>query len=303
MGNPLINELIIGTGAKDRFSMDQPVNDLRFTNYLQDPTVARVVNALTGGGVAIPAPPRLDLLPLVRYLSPIAAAGTPPGPVADLLRLNIGLPPTPAGSQSRLGLLGGDPAGFPNGRRLGDDVTDIALRVVVGGVLAAPFPGFDPDVNGMLGDGVNVNDVPYRDSFPYLGYAHSGRDRRHVDPGEPPVILDFGPLGQDPSLDPPQGAAAWRLRNPDIGHIDGPYALPGRPNPSGLPVADPCSAVDPFTGKCTTTSVGGFWADIDLCPLIHLHLAAAGHPDPASGPPVTVSACGHGGLEYGFPTP
>jgi hypothetical protein len=65
-----------------------------------------------------------------------------------------------------------------------DDVTDVALRLVVGGVLAAPFPGFNPNIGGKLGDGVNVNDAPYRTEFPYLASAPSGRDRRHVDPGE-----------------------------------------------------------------------------------------------------------------------
>jgi hypothetical protein len=187
MGNPLINELLIGTGFKDRFSMDQPANDSQFASFFLDPALARVVNALTGGAVAIPALPRLDLLPVVTYAPPIAATGTPTGPIADLLRLNTGIPPTPPGStlRSRLGLLGNDPAGFPNGRRVFDDVTDVALRLVVGGVLAAPFPGFDPNVGGRLGDGVNVNDTTYRTQFPYLGSAPSGRNRRHVDPGEP----------------------------------------------------------------------------------------------------------------------
>lgn len=185
MGNPLINELLIGTGSKDRFSMDQPRNDSQFANFFLDPAIARVINALTGGAVAIPAPPRTDLLPVVTYAPPIAAPGTPSGPVADLLRLNTGVAPTPPASASRMGLLGGDPAGFPNGRRVFDDVTDSALRLVVGGVLAAPFPGFDPKIGGRLGDGVNVNDAPYKTSFPYVGEAPSGRDRRHLDPGEP----------------------------------------------------------------------------------------------------------------------
>jgi hypothetical protein len=100
--------------------------------------------------------------------------------------------PTPEASINRLGLLGGDSAGFPNGRRLQDDVTDIALRLVAGGVLAAPFPGFSADLGGRLGDGVNVNDMPYRSTFPYLANAPSGRDRRHVDPGEPGCTPLFG---------------------------------------------------------------------------------------------------------------
>jgi hypothetical protein len=192
MGNPLINELLVGTGYKDRFSMDQPKNDAQFASFFLDPALARVVNALTGGAVAIPTPPRLDLLPVVTYAPPIAATGTPAGPVADLLRLNTGVSPTPPGSANRLGLLGGDPAGFPNGRRVFDDVTDIALRLVAGGVLAAPFTGFNANIGGRLGDGVNVNDAPYRTDFPYLANAPSGRNRRHVDPGEPACTPLFG---------------------------------------------------------------------------------------------------------------
>jgi Domain of unknown function (DUF4331) len=192
VGNPLINELLIGTGFKDRFSMDQPKNDSQFATFFLDPSLARVVNALTAGAVAIPAPPRVDLLPVVTYAPPIAAPGTPGGPIADLLRLNTGVAPTPPASASRLGLLGGDAAGFPNGRRVFDDVVDVALRLVAGGVLAAPFPGFNANIGGKLGDGVNVNDAPYRTSFPYLADAPSGRSRRHVDPGEPFCTPLFG---------------------------------------------------------------------------------------------------------------
>lgn len=191
MGNPLINELLVGTGFKDTFSMEQPRNDSQFASFFLDPALARVVNALTNGVVAIPTPPRVDLLPVVTYAPPIAAAGTPAGPVADLLRLNTGVNPTPPGSASRLGLLGGDPAGFPNGRRVFDDVTDLALRLVVGGVLAGP-PFSTSPINTRLGDGVNVNDAPYRTDFPYLANSPSGRNRRHVDPGEPACTPLFG---------------------------------------------------------------------------------------------------------------
>lgn len=194
MGNPLINELVIGTGSKDRFSMDAPANDAQFVGFFADPALPRVLNALTNGVLAIPAPPRFDLRPLVQYVPPIAAAGTAPGPIADLLRLNTGVPPTPEASASRLGVLGGDNAGFPNGRRVFDDVTDIALRVVAGGVLVTPsFPGFNAAINGKLGDGVNVNDTAYQPAFPYVGYAASGRDRRHIDPGEPGCTAGTGP--------------------------------------------------------------------------------------------------------------
>lgn len=181
-GNPLINELIIGIGSKDRWSMEQPVNDAQFANFDLDPQIAHIVAALYGGALQIPPAPRNDLLPLVTYAAPIAAPGTPAGPIADLMRLNTGVPATPLANASRLGLIGGDPAGYPNGRRLFDDAVDISLRVVVGGVLVS---GFNKSPNNRLGDGVNVNDVPFRTEFPFLADSPSGRNRRHIDPGEP----------------------------------------------------------------------------------------------------------------------
>ena len=184
VGNPLVDELLIGTGSKGTFGMEQPVNDGRFLGFFQDPMLARMLNALLGGALAIPSPPRTDLLPLLTYSPPIAAAGTPTGPVADLLRLNTGVPPTPPGSMNRLGLLGGDPAGFPNGCRVVDDAFDVMLRLVAGGVLAGGSFATSP-INSLLGDGVNVNDVAYRATFPYLAAAHGARIRRHIDPGEP----------------------------------------------------------------------------------------------------------------------
>ena len=183
MGNPLINELIIGTGSKDFWSMSQPVNDSQFANFDLDPLLARVFNAVYG--IAIPTPPRTDLLPLVTYAPPIAAPGTTAGPIADLLRLNTGVPPTPQGSRRRLGLLAGDGAGFPNGRRVSDDVTDIAARAVAG-ILAGP------QYNYPIGDGVNTNDVPYQEVFPYMAFAQSGRQRRHIDPGEAGCTMGAG---------------------------------------------------------------------------------------------------------------
>jgi hypothetical protein len=174
LGNPLINELIIGTGSKDRWSMSQPVNDSQFAAYDLDPLLARVFNAVYG--IASPAPPRTDLLPLVTYAAPIAPAGTPAGPISDMLRLNTGVPPTPVGSRRRLGLLAGDGAGFPNGRRLTDDVVDIAARAVAG-VLAGPA------YNYPIGDGVNAPDQPTQETFPYVSWAYDGRDSHHADPG------------------------------------------------------------------------------------------------------------------------
>jgi hypothetical protein len=189
-GHPLLSELLIGTGFKERFALDQPRNDAQFASFFLDPALARLFNAATAGVIAIPSPPRLDLLPLVTYAPPIAATGTPSGPVADLLRLNTGVNPNVV-SPNRLGLLGGDPAGYPNGRRVFDDGFDVALRLVVGGILAGP-PFSTSPINTRLGDGVNVNDAVYRTAFPYLADAQSGRSRRHVDPGEPSCTPIFG---------------------------------------------------------------------------------------------------------------
>jgi hypothetical protein len=97
-------------------------------------------------------------------------------------------------------LLAGDAAGFPNGRRVSDDVVDIAGRAVAGifcGATATcvdaagkPFTGAQVPA---IGDGVNTNDVPYQETFPYVAFAQSGRNRRHIDPGEPGCTMNTGP--------------------------------------------------------------------------------------------------------------
>jgi hypothetical protein len=212
LGNPLINELIIGTGSKDYWSMSQPVDDSQFAHFDLNPAVVGAIDSiysvLAPGALTSPPNPRNDLLPLVEYMPPIAATGTKAGPVADLLRLNTGAPPTAPGSASRLGLLAADAAGYPNGRRLADDVVDITLRVAVGGVLAGNMCGASHNSscnvfpNNVLGDGVNVNDVNtdlatdgvtnlvepnthFHTSFPYVDYCPSGRNRVHINPGGP----------------------------------------------------------------------------------------------------------------------
>jgi len=180
LGNPLINELVIGTGSKDYWSASEPFNDSQFASFDLDPLIARVFNAVYG--FKIPTPPRTDLLPLVTYAPPIAPKGTRAGPIEDMIRLNTGVPPTPMAQRKRLGLIAGDPAGYPNGRRLTDDVVDITERVAIGGVLVS---GFDVAPNNLLGDGVNAPDVPPQETFPYVHYAYSGRDSRHISPGDP----------------------------------------------------------------------------------------------------------------------
>jgi hypothetical protein len=177
-GNSLINELIIGTGFKDRFSMDDPKNDAQFASFFLDPLLAHLFGAVAG--VPVPAAPRTDLLPLVQYMAPICPGCGPndAGPIADLLRLNTGIPPTAFAQQKRLGFLAGDIAGYPNGRRLIDDVVDISSRAVAG-ILRDPKKFGAP-----LGDGANLNESGYGATFPYVRPAHSGRNSHHTGPGE-----------------------------------------------------------------------------------------------------------------------
>ncbi len=176
MGNPLINEVIIGTGDKDNWSRAVPSNDSQFAAYDLNPLLATVFNLVFG--LPVPSAPRTDLLPLVQYSPVFGGPPIPAGPVADLLRLNTSVPPTAMASRSRLGLLAGDGAGYPNGRRVSDDVTDISMRVVAGALVGSPYNGY------LLGDGVNVNDQTFQETFPYVAWANSGRNRRHIDPGE-----------------------------------------------------------------------------------------------------------------------
>jgi len=178
MGNPLINELIIGTGFKDRFSMDDPVNDAQFSNFFLNPLLAQIFASI---GVPVPPAPRTDLLPLVQYMAPICPGCTAAqaGPIADLLRLNTGLTPVAFATQKRLGFLAGDVTGFPNGRRPVDDVVDIAARAVAGILVDAKKYGTP------IGDGVNMSSSQLINGFPWLGPAYSGRDSVHAGPGQP----------------------------------------------------------------------------------------------------------------------
>src|SRR5262249_47228319 len=157
-----------------------------------------------------PDPPRSDLLILLQYLGPAVPAGTPKGPPADLLRLNTAIAATPMASRKRIGQLAGDPAGFPNGRRVTHDVLDISAPAVAGAACGVPLNSTTPDVTPtlitctsagapftrsqvpLIGDGVNTNDVPTQETFPYIAFAQSGRSRVHVDPGEKGCVQPAG---------------------------------------------------------------------------------------------------------------
>jgi hypothetical protein len=173
LGNPLINEVIIPLGMKDTFNATYPKDDLaNFGTYVLNPELAGILNALFGIGV--PPNPRTDLLALVQGVSGLTQR---PGEViSDQLRLNVAVPPTALSAINRLGVIGGDNAGYPNGRRVQDDTVDIALRVVAGVLV----DGFNISPNNALGDGVDGPDVPYLTSFPWLAAPHSGFDRIHA---------------------------------------------------------------------------------------------------------------------------
>ena len=146
-----------------------------------DPQLAQLLKAVYG--INVPPAPRNDLVSIFATGIPVNAVTGPnyttflsDGQPHEMMRLNVAIAPT--ASPSRLGLLGGDVAGFPNGRRVFDDVVDIELRAVAGGT---PFtPGTNVAPNNTLGDGVGNNDVPYLTRFPYLGVPHSGNSTSGV---------------------------------------------------------------------------------------------------------------------------
>jgi hypothetical protein len=169
LGMPLVNELVIGLKDKDRFNASRPVDDAQFATYVTNPTVPALIAALFD----TPAPtlfPRADLV--ATFLTGIQGINQPPDVTpAEMLRLNTSSDVTPCGTQSRLGVIGGDNAGFPNGRRPGDDVVDITLRVAMGRLITlglfgsksqAPSGGLD------FTDGAFVQCTDFDTTFPYI---------------------------------------------------------------------------------------------------------------------------------------
>jgi Domain of unknown function (DUF4331) len=168
LGNPLINELIIGLPDKDKFNRTDPRDDAKnFAGYVVEPEILKGLNALFN--LNIKENDRTDLVTLITGLEGLNKISSKAVP-ADTLKLNLGIPPAEPGKESRFGVIGGDTAGFPNGRRLGDDVTDITLRVAGGFLL--------PDGQGgqklPLGDGVDRNDKPFLTAFPYAAAPTPG---------------------------------------------------------------------------------------------------------------------------------
>ena len=164
LGQPLVNEVVIGLKDKDNFNASQPVNDGQFASYVEYPTLPALIQILYGSaGVVAPTNfPRTDLVEVFLTGVPTLNYTTA---VAELLRLNTSTPTLPQGSQNNLGVIGGDVAGFPNGRRPGDDVVDIALRVVMGALLSTNVA---PSGQLPYTDGAYVDSTYFAPSFPYI---------------------------------------------------------------------------------------------------------------------------------------
>ena len=188
LGNPLVNELVIPLNLKDAFNSLSPEFDAVAAPAVLDPEFPKIVKfalaSFYGININIPPAPRNDLVSIFATGIPVNAITGPSyttflsdGQPHEYLRLNTAIPITAIGSQNRLGLLGGDVAGFPNGRRPFDDVTDIALRAVLGGT---PFtPAFNVSPNNAAGDGVSSNpEGPLLTRFPYLLPPNAGNTPR-----------------------------------------------------------------------------------------------------------------------------
>ena len=175
LGMPLVNEVVIPLGKKDRFNASDPADDAQFGKFVLDPEPARLIPVLYPG-VKVPAAPRNDIATI--FLTGIPGLNQPAKVTAsEMIRLNMGIAPTPFAQQNPLGLLAGQMDGFPNGRRLVDDTPDIELRALAGGT---PFtPDFNKAPNNILTDGVQKNDKPFLSSFPYLATPHQGYDHTH----------------------------------------------------------------------------------------------------------------------------
>jgi len=161
LGNPLVNEVLIPTELKDKWNSLGPDKEQQFAQYYREPILAKLLNQLYPQFGPFQETGRDDLVQVL--LTGIPQLNETGAKLADMLRLNLAVPP--AAAPDRLGVLGGDLAGWPNGRRLGDDVIDIAERAVGGALIGHPLP---------LGDGVNANDRAYLASFPYAADPFSG---------------------------------------------------------------------------------------------------------------------------------
>ena len=179
LGEPLINEAVIPRGKKDLWNTTDPADDSRFLRFYRSPEVTKLENGLYDALDNANETNRDDLVAIL--LTGVPGLNYTGPTKADLLRLNTGIAPTaPVGSGDRLGVLSGDLAGYPNGRRLEDDIVDIDLRAFAEGYGAflnglLGLPNRSP--NNLLGDGVDANDRMFRVDFPYVATPFSGYEQ------------------------------------------------------------------------------------------------------------------------------
>ena len=185
VGMPLVNEVIIGMDDKDRFNSSKPKDDAQFLNYVTNPVLPAVVETLFPSAKAPTNFPRTDLVTV--FLKGIDGLNQPKNVVpSEMLRLNTAIAPTPLATQNPLGVAGGDNAGFPNGRRPGDDVVDLSLRVAMGALcvltgatdtLKVGCKPADAPAGGLaLTDGVRKDASSFKPAFPYLNTPLPGNN-------------------------------------------------------------------------------------------------------------------------------
>jgi Domain of unknown function (DUF4331) len=180
LGNPLVNEVLIPMGRKDAWNARPPYSDRQFLEYVQRPEVAKLLPVLYPGVFPNLAKLTADRADLVAILLTGIPEGIVPGfqnftgpTYADVLRLNVAVKPKAPGSASTLGILGGDLAGYPNGRRVRDDVVTIELRALAGATYPLVAKGYKADgAASLVTDGTSAPGTP--DTFPYLATPHDG---------------------------------------------------------------------------------------------------------------------------------
>ena len=175
LGNPLINEVIIPLGQKDQWNAGEPADDAQYIDRYLSPELAAIVNTVYPSLPDTRTSERSDLVLILGQGVPGVNATNSGDTLYDMLRLNMGI--APADKPARMGVLAGDAAGFPNGRRLTDDVVDIEIRAIAdgyGAFLAENFGLPDLEPNNAVGDGVDANDRAFRDSFPYVAQPWQG---------------------------------------------------------------------------------------------------------------------------------
>ena len=195
LANPLVNELIINTSSKDLWNSQEPEDEAQFQEFYKNPSFGLALQLIFG--VPVTGTPRTDLMSVfLKYPGQSLNGNNCGNPCSELLRLNVNTSPTPPEQQKRLSFLAGDAAGFPNGRRPNDDVTDIAIRVVGGANYIAARAGDGVNfLGGALGAGTNdgpgygtipgnkldVTNNGIAKEFPYLPTPYDGVRRRHID--------------------------------------------------------------------------------------------------------------------------